>query len=57
VIGSSVGTDEEMQELLAMAVKGDVVPEISVHDFNEINDVMERLARYEIGGRVVLRLP
>ena len=46
-----------MQELLAMAVKGDVVPEISVHDFSEINNVMEKLTRFEIGGRVVLKIP
>ncbi|KAJ9615638.1 hypothetical protein H2200_001713 [Cladophialophora chaetospira] len=57
VVGSSVGTDAEMEELLDMAVKGDVLPEISVHDFSEINDVMEKLARFEIGGRVVLKIP
>jgi alcohol dehydrogenase, propanol-preferring len=57
VVGSSVGTDSEMQELLEMAVKGDVVPEVAVYDFDEINNIMEKLARYEIGGRVVLKLP
>ena len=57
VVGSSVGTDAEMQELLEMAVKGDVVPEISVFEFGEINTIMEKLARFEIGGRVVLRIP
>jgi propanol-preferring alcohol dehydrogenase len=40
-----------------MAVRGDVVPQISVFDFDEINNVLERLARFEIGGRVVLRIP
>ncbi|KIX01784.1 uncharacterized protein Z518_09511 [Rhinocladiella mackenziei CBS 650.93] len=57
VVGSSVGTAQEMQELLDMAAKGDVVPQISVFDFEEINHIMERLARFEIGGRVVLRIP
>ncbi|KIV85747.1 hypothetical protein PV11_01409 [Exophiala sideris] len=57
VVGSSVGTDKEMEELLDMAVKGDVVPQIAVFDFEEINNVMEKLARYEIGGRVVLKIP
>ncbi len=57
VTGSSVGTDAEMEELLAMAVKGDVVPEISIYDFSEINNVMERLAAFQIGGRVVLKIP
>jgi alcohol dehydrogenase, propanol-preferring len=57
IIGSSVGTDEEMQQLLAMAARGEVTPEIAVHDFSEINDIMGKLARYEIGGRVVLKIP
>ncbi len=57
VVGSSVGTAQEMQELLEMAVKGDVVPQVSVFDLDEINTVLERLARFEIGGRVVLKIP
>lgn len=57
VVGSSVGNAEEMQELLEMAVKGEVVPEISLFEFEEINNIMEKLARFEIGGRVVLRIP
>ncbi|KIW65754.1 hypothetical protein PV04_07982 [Phialophora macrospora] len=57
VVGSSVGSDAEMQELLQMAVKGDVVPQIAVYEFEEINTVMEKLVRFEIEGRVVLRIP
>ena len=57
VVGSSVGTTSELDELLEMAVKGDVVPQIAVFEFDEINNIMERLARFEIGGRVVLRIP
>lgn len=57
VVGSSVGTTSELDELLEMAVKGDVVPQISVFEFDEINNIMERLARFEISGRVVLRIP
>ncbi|ETI25800.1 hypothetical protein G647_02574 [Cladophialophora carrionii CBS 160.54] len=57
VVGSSVGTDAEMQELLQMAVKGEVVPQIAVYPFEEINTVMEKLVRFEIEGRVVLRIP
>lgn len=56
-MGSSVGTAAELDDLLEMAVKGDVVPQISVFDFNEINTVMEKLAKFEIGGRVVLKIP
>lgn len=57
MVGSSVGTAQELQELLDMAVQGDVVPQISVFEFSEINTILERLARFEIGGRVVLRIP
>lgn len=57
VIGSSVGTASELVEVLEMAVRGDVVPHVSVFDFEEINNVLEKLARFEIGGRVVLRIP
>lgn len=57
MVGSSVGTAQELQELLEMAVRGDVVPQISVFEFSEINTILERLARFEIGGRVVLRIP
>jgi D-arabinose 1-dehydrogenase-like Zn-dependent alcohol dehydrogenase len=46
-----------MQELLQMAVKGDVVPQIAVYKFEEINTIMEKLVRFEIEGRVVLRIP
>lgn len=52
-----MGTTSELDELLEMAVKGDVVPQISVFEFDEINNIMEKLARFEIGGRVVLRIP
>ena len=57
MVGSSVGTDAEMRELLEMADRGDVVPEVAVFEFSEINNIMEKLARFEIGGRVVLKLP
>lgn len=57
VVDSAVGTEREMKELLEMAEKGDAVPQITVFDFDEINNVMEKLARFEIGERVVLRIP
>ncbi|KAH0831547.1 Alcohol dehydrogenase 1 [Fonsecaea pedrosoi] len=52
-----IGTAQEMDELLEMAVKGEVKPEISVLEFGQINDIMGKLERFEIEGRVVLRLP
>lgn len=57
VVGSSCGTPAEMHELLDMAVAGKVVPQVTVYDLEDINTVVEKLARFEIGGRVVLRIP
>lgn len=56
-MGNSAGTAEEMDELLAMAVAGDVKAHIEVYDLHEIVDVLQRLERSEIEGRVVLKIP
>lgn len=53
----SVGTEDEMDELLALAERGGVTARVEVVDFEEIGDVMERLRHDEITGRVVVRLP
>ncbi|KAJ5924057.1 Alcohol dehydrogenase 1 [Penicillium verhagenii] len=57
IVGNSAGTAEEMDELLAMAVNGDVIAHIEVFDLEEIVDVLQRLERSEIEGRAVLRIP
>lgn len=57
MVGTSVGSVKEMEELLEMAVNGDVVPHVEVFDFKDINDVGERLAKFQIAGRAVLRIP
>ena len=46
-----------MDELLAMAVKGDVKAHIDVFSLQNIVDVLQRLERSEIEGRAVLRIP
>jgi propanol-preferring alcohol dehydrogenase len=46
-----------MEEMLAMAVAGDVKAHIEVFGLDDINDVLDRLERSEIDGRVVLRIP
>jgi propanol-preferring alcohol dehydrogenase len=46
-----------MDEVLAMAVAGDVKAHIDVFGLEEINDVLDRLERSEIDGRVVLKIP
>lgn len=46
-----------MDELLELALAGDVKAHIEVFKLQEIVDVLKRLERSEIEGRVVLRIP
>ncbi|KAJ8198467.1 hypothetical protein LV164_004958 [Aspergillus fumigatus] len=57
IVGNSAGTAKEMEELLSMAVAGDVKAHIECFDFSCINDVLQRLERAEIDGRAVLKIP
>ena len=57
VKGSSVGTAAEMQELLQMASMGDVIPRVEIFGFEAVDDVLQKLAKSQIAGRVVLRIP
>ncbi|KAE8389644.1 chaperonin 10-like protein [Aspergillus alliaceus] len=57
VVGSCVGTEEEMQDLLRMAAKGRVSTHFQVFELEEVNEVIERLERFAIEGRAVLRIP
>jgi alcohol dehydrogenase, propanol-preferring len=57
VVGSSCGTRQEMEELLQMAVKSEVMPQVQVFDLQDINEIVNKLANFAIGGRVVLRIP
>jgi propanol-preferring alcohol dehydrogenase len=57
VVGSCVGTEEEMQDLLTMAAAGRVSTHYQVFELEEVNEVIERLERFEIEGRAVLRIP
>ncbi|KAJ5666288.1 Alcohol dehydrogenase superfamily zinc-type [Penicillium maclennaniae] len=57
IVGNSAGTAREMDELLAMAVAGDVKAHIECYELSDLLDVLGRLERSEIEGRVVLRIP
>ncbi|KAJ5484000.1 Alcohol dehydrogenase 1 [Penicillium diatomitis] len=57
IIGNSAGSKEEMNELMEMAVAGDIMARIDVYDLEDIVDVLKRLENSEIEGRVVLRIP
>ncbi|RFU80734.1 alcohol dehydrogenase [Trichoderma arundinaceum] len=57
IVGTSVGTESDIQELLKLTAEGKVKPQIEVYDFGDINAVMDKLAKFQVKGRAVLRLP
>ncbi|OGM43179.1 alcohol dehydrogenase [Aspergillus bombycis] len=57
IVGNSAGTAKEMDELMAMAVAGDVRAHIECFELDQINDVVMRLGRSEIDGRAVVKIP
>ncbi|KAJ0417131.1 hypothetical protein BJY00DRAFT_290329 [Aspergillus carlsbadensis] len=57
IVGNSAGTAQEMDELMEMALAGDVKAHIECFEFGQIDDVIQRLGRSEIDGRAVMRIP
>lgn len=57
VFGSSVGTEQEMKSLLEMASKGKIKAIVDVFDFQELDEVLEKLRINGISGRAVVKLP
>lgn len=57
IVGNSAGSAEEMEELMEMAVAGDIMACIEIFDLVDIPDVLKRLENSEIEGRVVLKIP
>lgn len=57
IVGNSAGSATEMEELMKMAVAGDIKACIEVFDLADIVDVLKRLENAEIEGRVVLKIP
>lgn len=57
IVGSSVGTPQHMDELLALAVAGKVLPLVEVIEFDDLNHALRRLARHEVEGRIVVNTP
>lgn len=54
--GSIVGTREDLAEALAFAADGKVAAEVAIEPLDAVNDVLDRMERGVINGRVVLRL-
>jgi len=51
---SSVGTRQDMRELLAMAAAGKVRCEVAMRPLTQVNEVFEQLANRQVRGRMVL---
>ena len=56
VRGSIVGTRKDLQESLQFAAEGKVKPTVETARLDAINEVLARLNRGEVNGRVVLNL-
>ncbi|KAH8892192.1 NAD(P)-binding protein [Thozetella sp. PMI_491] len=57
IIGSSVGSEEEMTELLEMASRGEVKSMVKVFEFERIRDVLEMIEQNKVAGRIVVNIP
>jgi propanol-preferring alcohol dehydrogenase len=53
---STVGTRQDLQEILALGAAGKVHCEIFTQPLSEANEVLDQLRRGQISGRVVLRV-
>ncbi len=54
IVGSAVGTDQDVQEALGLAAAGKLRCLIETCRLEEINEIFARMARGEITGRVVV---
>jgi propanol-preferring alcohol dehydrogenase len=53
--GSIVGTRKDLEEALAFAAEGKVKASIELLPLESINDVLSRLKRGKVNGRIVLK--
>jgi propanol-preferring alcohol dehydrogenase len=53
---SSVGTREDLREVLAMGAAGIVHCQVTARPLGEVQEVLRQLSRGEVSGRIVLRL-
>ncbi|KAJ5176016.1 Alcohol dehydrogenase 1 [Penicillium canariense] len=57
IVGNSAGSAKEMEELMEMAVAGDVKAHVEIFDLADIRNVLNLLEHSEIEGRAVLKIP
>ena len=56
-IGSSVGTEDQLTDLLQAAAAGKIAPSIEIFDFSDVPTLIEKLRDEGITGRAVVTLP
>jgi propanol-preferring alcohol dehydrogenase len=54
VIGTLVGTRQDLQEAFQFAAEGKVVPKVTLRKIEEINKIMEEMEQGKITGRMVI---
>ena len=57
VLGSSVGSEEQLQELLQLAVKGDIHPIIDVMPLEKFSEAIDMVKGSRALGRLALGMP
>lgn len=57
IIGSSVGSEEQMSELLQYALDGRIEPVVKVYEFEDTADLINRFIDDGITGKVVVKIP
>jgi propanol-preferring alcohol dehydrogenase len=57
IIGSSVGTEEQMAEVLQLAAAGVITPSIQTFDFSHTPALVHGLKDDAVVGRMVVRIP
>lgn len=54
VVGSLVGTRQDLQEAFQFAAEGKVVPKVALRPVEDINDILEEMEEGKITGRMVI---
>jgi len=56
IIGSAIGSRQDVAEALEIAARGKITCHHEVKDFNEVNSVFAELAAQNVAGRIVLKM-
>lgn len=54
VVGSLVGTRQDLEEAFQFAAEGKVVPKVALRPIEDINDIFEEMEEGKITGRMVI---